>query len=107
MEQGIQSGAIPKVGVNRYRMDEEVRDVELHEYKAEQAEESIRRTNEIRASRDPQPVSAALEKVRGAAAGGQNVMPAMMEAVRAYATLGEMTRALKKVFGEFNEPVRL
>ena len=106
-EQGIQSGAIPKVGVNRHRLEEEQQDVELHEYKPEQAEESIRRLNEVRAKRDAQSVSAALDKVREAAANGQNIMPAMMDAVRAYATLGEITKTLKGVFGEFKEPVRL
>jgi len=107
VEHGIQNGSIPKIGVNRYRLEDEQHDVQLHEYKPEQADESIRRTHEVRAGRDAQAVAAALEKVRGAAAGGQNVMPAMMEAVRAYATLGEITQALKQVFGVFREPVRL
>ncbi len=108
-EQGLQSGAIPKVGVNKYRMDapQEQRGVALHEYKPEQADESIRRLNAIRANRDPQAVSAALEKVREAAANGQNIMPVMMEAVRAYTTLGEITKTLKGMFGAFQEPVRL
>ena len=64
----------------------------------------------MRAGRDPQAAAAALEAVRDAAARGQNVMPAMMEAVRARAaaaTLGEITQALKQVFGVFREPVRL
>jgi len=52
-------------------------------------------------------VAAALAKVRDAASSGQNVMPAMMDAVRAYATLGEITQTLKQVFGVFREPVRL
>jgi len=107
VEQGIQDGSLPKVGVNRYQMKEERRDVALHEYKVEQAEESIRRTQQVRAQRDPRAVASALEKVRDAAAGGQNVMPSMMGAVRAYATLGEITGALKSVLGEFKEPVRL
>ena len=110
-EQGIQSGVIPRVGVNRYRTDapQERRDVELHEYKPEQAEDSIRRTRAVRASRDAKAVTAALEKVREAAAGGHasGVMPAMLDAVRAYATLGEITKTLKQVFGEFQEPVGL
>ncbi|MBI3762675.1 MAG: methylmalonyl-CoA mutase [Chloroflexi bacterium] len=108
-EQGIQDGSIPKVGINKYWMDasQEQRDVELHEYKSEQAEESIRRLSAVRASRYQPAATAALEKVRGAAANGQNVMPAMMDAVKAYATLGEITKTLKGVFGEFREPVRL
>jgi methylmalonyl-CoA mutase N-terminal domain/subunit len=106
-EKGLQDGTIPKVGVNRYHLAEEQREVALHDYKPEQAEDAIRRTQAIRQSRDPQTVQAALEQVWVAAANGENVMPAMMVAVRAYATLGEITRSLKQVFGEFREPVRL
>jgi methylmalonyl-CoA mutase N-terminal domain/subunit len=106
-EQGLQSGAIPKVGVNRYRLEEEPPAVELHEYRPEQAEASIRRLQAVRAGRDTAAVTAALARVCEAAANGQNVMPAMLQAVRAYVTLGEITRTLKSVFGEFQEPVRL
>lgn len=109
-EQGIQDGSIPKVGVNKYRLEPSFDNdrVALHEYKPEQAEESIRRTQTIRASRDQAAVRAALDRVREAArqpAGG--LMPAMTEAVKAYATLGEITTTLKQVFGAFQEPVRL
>lgn len=106
-EKGVQDGSIPKVGVNRYRMEEEKREVALHPYDPQQAGESIRRTAEVIASRDPNAVQAALRKVREAASSGQNTMPAMMEAVRAYATIGEITTALKEVFGEFLEQLRL
>src|SRR3972149_2950582 len=71
VEQGIQQGTIPKIGVNRYRLEDEQRDVQLHEYRSEQAQESIRRTHEVRAGRDPQAAGAALEKGRDAAAGGR------------------------------------
>ncbi len=106
-EQGIQSGEIVKVGVNRYRIEEEERDVELHEYKAEQAEEKVRRLNELRAQRDGRAVSEALERLREAAQGTENLMPQITDAVRVYATVGEMTQVLKDVFGEFREPVAL
>jgi methylmalonyl-CoA mutase N-terminal domain/subunit len=106
-EQGIQKGEIVKVGVNKYRIEEEERDVELHEYKPEQAEEKLRRLNEIRSQRDGAKVIEALEKLRRAAEGTDNLMPYIMEAVRAYATVGEMTQVLKDVFGEFREPVGL
>jgi methylmalonyl-CoA mutase N-terminal domain/subunit len=106
-EKGIQEGTIVKVGVNKYRMEEEERDVQLHEYKPEQAEEQIRRLNQVKAERDGAAVSEALEKLRQAAEGTENLMPYIMEAVRAYATVGEMTQVLKDVFGEFREPVGL
>ncbi len=88
-------------------MDEEAPEVALHPYRPEQAEESIRRTAAVVANRDGEAVTQALGKVRRAAQEGQNTMPALMEAVQAYATLGEITRVLKDVFGTFQEPVRL
>jgi methylmalonyl-CoA mutase N-terminal domain/subunit len=106
-EQGVQNGTIRKVGVNVYRMEEEERDVALHPYKPEQAEESIRRTAEVISTRDPEAVAAALAKLHPLAASGENLMPVMMEAVKAYATLGEITGVLKEVFGIFQEPVGL
>lgn len=106
-ERGIQSGDIPKVGVNRYRMEEEDRNVEIHLYRPEQAEESVRRTRKILAGRDQTAVTRSLNRIRETAKNGGNIMPATIEAVRAYATLGEITSALKEVFGEFQEPVAL
>ena len=106
-EKGVQDGSIPKVGVNRFRMDEEKRDVALHPYDSKQADESIRRTAEVIAARDAGTVDSALQKVRAAASSGQNTMPALIEAVRAYATIGEITKTLKEVFGEYAEQVRL
>ena len=103
-ERGVQDGSIPKVGVNRYRMEEGPPAVELHPYRTEQAQASIRRTAEVVSSRDSQQASAALEQLRRVAAEGSNVMPTMMEAVSAHVTLGEITRVLKSVFGEFREP---
>ncbi len=106
-EKGVQEGTIRKVGVNIYRMEEEAREVELHPYRPEAAEESIRRTAEVKAARDARAVEESLRRVREAAASGQNLMPALMDAVRAYATLGEITAVLKEVFGVFREPVVL
>ena len=106
-EKGIQEGSIPKVGVNRYRMEEADHEVDLHPYRAELAEQSIQRTAQVIANRDSERASSALAQLREAALGGDNLMPAALEAVRAYASLGEMTAVLKEVFGEFKEPVRL
>ncbi len=106
-EKGLQEGTIVKVGVNKYRMEEEERDVQLHQYRPEQAEAQIARLNKVRAERDGAAVSQALDSLRQAAESGDNLMPYFMDAVRTYATLGEMTGVLKEVFGEFREPVRL
>ncbi len=106
-EKGLQEGSIHKVGVNIYRTEEEVREVEMHPYNPDDAEESIRRTEQVKSARDPGAVEAALSKLHQTVVRGDNTMPALMEAVRAYATLGEMMDVLKADYGEFREPVRL
>jgi len=116
-EKGIQEGTIVKVGVNKYRTSPsppplagggwEGREVQLHEYRPQAVEEQRARLAQVKAERDGTAVSQALESLRQAAAGSANVMPYVLEAVRAYATLGEMTQVLKDVFGEFWEPVGL
>ena len=60
----------------------------------------------VRAERDGAAVARALERVARDAAAGVNLMPAIVEAVKAYASVGEMTRELVKVFGRYQEPIR-
>jgi methylmalonyl-CoA mutase N-terminal domain/subunit len=103
-EVAIREGRIPKVGVNRYRMDEERRDVELHPYDPRTAREQMERLGRVRAERDQKAVSAGLEKLERGARQGANLMPTFVECVRAYATVGEMVGVLRDVFGEFRDP---
>jgi methylmalonyl-CoA mutase N-terminal domain/subunit len=105
-EKAIRAGEIRKVGVNCYRMDEEEPDVELHPYREEEAEKARRRLLKLRRERKPGEVRQGLDAVKRAAAEGENVMPAIMQAVSAYATVGEIMGALKDEFGRFEEPVR-
>ncbi|MBI5035258.1 MAG: methylmalonyl-CoA mutase [Chloroflexi bacterium] len=107
-EQKIASGEIVKVGVNKYRTEGEKssQDVELHEYKPEATEEQLRRLAQVKAERDGNAVQAGLQRVRDDAQSGVNIMPAMLQAVKSYATVGEITNVLKQGFGEFKEPVR-
>ncbi len=105
-ERKIQSGEVKKVGVNCFVEEEEAHEVEFHPYRREEAESQMRRLNEIRESRDAGRVKQSLEAVEKAAASDQNVMPAVMDAVEAYASVGEICSALERVFGRFQEPVR-
>jgi len=105
-ERKLQSGEVKKVGVNCFVEEEEAREVEFHPYRREEAQAQVGRLNAIRAQRDAARVERALAAVKSAAAGDQNVMPAVMEAVEAYATVGEVCGALESVFGRFQEPVR-
>lgn len=106
-EKKIQSGEIPKIGVNKYVMDEEEAKIEFHPSSPKVAEKQRKKLQEIRAERDNKTVRSSLEGLRKAARTNKNVMPFMLEAVKAYATLGEMTKVLKDVFGEFKEPIGL
>jgi methylmalonyl-CoA mutase N-terminal domain/subunit len=105
-EQAIRSGEVRKVGANCYRIDEQEQSVELHPYRAEEAGQAVQRLARLRDERDGDAVARALAAVRAAAAAGDNVMPSLMTAVTAYATVGEIMAALKQELGEFNEPVR-
>jgi methylmalonyl-CoA mutase N-terminal domain/subunit len=105
-EKGIQDGTVRKVGVNCYRVEEDERDVELHPYKAEEAERQIARLNAIRSGRNAGAVTLSLEAVKRAAAGDENLVPPIVAAVKDMATVGEVTAALKEVFGEYKEPIR-
>jgi methylmalonyl-CoA mutase N-terminal domain/subunit len=102
----IRSGEIKKVGVNVFREEEEEREVEFHPYREEEAKKQMERLAKVRADRDTHAVKASLEGLRRAAEEGKNVMPAAIEAVGAYATVGEVCGVLKEVYGAYDEPVR-
>jgi len=102
----IESGEFPKVGINCYEMDEEEPEVAYHPYAEDDARKQIQRLNDLREERDNAVVESALAKLVDDAREGVNVMPAIMAAVKAYATVGEMTDALVSVYGRYNEPVR-
>jgi methylmalonyl-CoA mutase N-terminal domain/subunit len=105
-EKGIQEGTIRKVGVNCFRVEEEEREVELHPYKKEEATRQIARLADVRSKRDADEVKKTLEKVRIAAVENKNLVPPIIKAVKAMATVGEVTATLKGVFGEYEEPIR-
>jgi methylmalonyl-CoA mutase N-terminal domain/subunit len=107
MQRKIESGEFPKVGVNCYRNEqEEEHAVEFHPYNEDDARVQIESLQRIRAERDNKAVDAALARLRADAAAGTNVMPALMAAVKAYASVGEMTKELVAVFGRYQEPIR-
>jgi len=102
-----QRGETKKVGVNCFAEDEpEEPSVEFHPYRQAEAGRQIERLRRIRTERDSDAVARALARVRENASGGRNVMPAVMDAVEAYGTVGEVCGALKSVFGTYQEPVR-
>ena len=90
------------VGVNAF-VEEEERPISTlyidHEVRDRQSKKLVR----LRQERDGKAAQAALEGLRGAAEGADNLMPPILEAVRAYATLGEMCDVLRGVFGTYEE----
>jgi methylmalonyl-CoA mutase N-terminal domain/subunit len=88
------------VGVNRFvEGDEQL--PELQRLSEEETTAQIARVRELRASRDQAAVDAALATVADAARGTANLLPPMKEALRARATLGEVSDALREEFGEY------
>jgi methylmalonyl-CoA mutase, N-terminal domain len=102
-EKGVQRGELIKVGVNKYIEGEEM-EVELHEYRQESTEEQIERLKEVKRERDNREVVQLLKDLEKAARAEKNVMPYLLACCKAYATLGEMTKVFKEVYGEFKEP---
>jgi len=96
------------VGVNKFRTEgEESRPLVIHRPDGEAMKRQIDRTKQVRNWRNGLRVKKALDALGKAAEGKENLMPYFIEAVKAYCSIGEITEALKKVFGEFREPVNI
>ena len=104
MQRKIQSGEIVKVGVNKYRMEEEEREIEIYDLDLNAVNRQIERLKEVKSTRDNLKVKESLEELRKAIKRDENLMPYIMEAVRNYATVGEITQVLKEEYGVFKEP---
>ncbi|MFD1513540.1 acyl-CoA mutase large subunit family protein [Halomarina rubra] len=90
------------VGVNEFEVDEEVPEDDLAEVDEEDEQRQLERLDAMRASRDDEAVDERLDALRGACEDGENVMPYIVDAVKAYATTGEICNAMRDVFGEHN-----
>ncbi|MDA0733130.1 MAG: methylmalonyl-CoA mutase family protein [Chloroflexi bacterium] len=88
------------VGVNEYRTTDEVT-IPLLRVDAEGERQHIDKLNALRRTRDNRTVSEKLRALEQAARGSENLMPPLLEAVKAYATLGEMMGVFREVFGEY------
>jgi len=101
-QQGIESGDIALVGLNKFQSSERpaYRILKIPE---EVERESTERIRALRARRDSKRAAAALAKVEAAAQGTDNLFPPVLEAVRAECTTGEIADALRRVFGEYQE----
>ena len=94
------------VGVNTYANDKE-QPIETLSIDKQVAEEQTRKLERLRRERDNAAVESALQALRQTAEGEGNLMPPILDATRAYATLGEMCDALRGVFGVYEEKVQV
>jgi methylmalonyl-CoA mutase N-terminal domain/subunit len=100
--QSVESGERVVVGVNRFVSDQEPR-LKLLRIDEEVAVRQIEKLRRVRAERDYARVERALAAVVEASRGHDNLMPHILEAVRAYASVGEICGVLREVFGEYRE----
>ena len=102
-QRAVDSGEQVVVGVNKFTVKEEQAPKVL-EIGEEVEKRQIERLKRLKQERDNQKVSEVLDRVRNVAKSDENVMPALIEAVKAYASVGEISSALRDVFGEYREP---
>jgi methylmalonyl-CoA mutase N-terminal domain/subunit len=100
IQQAIERDERIVVGVNRFRTDDN-QPLELQRIGEEEVAVQVARVRELRGSRDQAAVDAALTDLTTAAEGTANLLPPMRTALRARATLGEVSDVLRGVFGEY------
>jgi methylmalonyl-CoA mutase N-terminal domain/subunit len=100
-----EKGRLVKVGVNEF-VDPDEKPIDLLVIPPETEERQIDRVRRLRAERDARRAQGALEKLKSAAATDENLVPLLVDCARAYCTEGEITGALKDVFGEYTETPR-
>jgi len=94
------------VGINDY-IEQDIRPIPTLKIGPEVEREQVARLQDLRNSRDPFKVAGILEELQAAASCSENLLPYLIEAVKAKATLGEICTTLKEVFGTYQEPVVL
>jgi methylmalonyl-CoA mutase N-terminal domain/subunit len=101
----VEAGERVIVGVNRFQSGDEP--IEVLEIDEGAAAEQCAKLADLRKRRDNGRVRASLDALRRAAEGEENTMPYILDAVRAYATLGEICDTLRSIFGSYQEQAHL
>jgi len=99
-QQEIEEGERVIVGVNDYQVEEEP-EVDLEEVTEADERRQVDRLETVRAERDDEAVDAALSALRETARSDDNLLPAIVDAVKTYATIGEISNVLRDEFGEY------
>jgi methylmalonyl-CoA mutase N-terminal domain/subunit len=103
-QQAVDRGDSVVVGVNRFEVESE-KAISIQRIDPSLEPKQVERVRALRARRDPGVWKNALASVEDAARSGANVMPRILAAVEAYATVGEISDAMRRVFGEYREAV--
>ena len=98
----IDSGAAVVVGVNKYATDDSST-IEVFRVDPQLEVQQVQRVQQVRQGRSDSAWRASLDAVRAAAAGSDNLVPPIIAAVEAHATVGEIADTLRSVFGEYRE----
>jgi len=103
-QQAVDTGEQVVVGVNRFQVDEE-RPIPTMQVDPEIERNQVARLDALRSRRDMAKVKPALAEVERRARSTENLMPAILLAAESYATVGEISDALRRAFGEYHESV--
>ena len=103
-QQRVDGGETTVVGVNRFLVEGE-KPIPIQHIDETLEPRQVERLRSLRSRRNPQPWKDSLEAVEAAARSGANLMPHILAAVEAYATVGEISDTIRKVFGEYKEAV--
>ncbi len=93
------------VGVNRFQQEAPAKKMRFHRFDPSMFTRQVARLQEVRSQRDNDSVSRILGTLKEEARGQENLMPYLIEAVKAYASVGEIMDTLREVFGTFHEPL--
>ncbi len=103
-QRDVEEGRRTIVGVNKYTIEEKL-NIPILKVDEEVQRRQIERLRRIKAERDDEAVKEALEWLRSSAENDENVMPAILQAVKVYATEGEIMGVLKEVYGTYRKPI--
>jgi methylmalonyl-CoA mutase N-terminal domain/subunit len=103
-QQAVDEGEAIVVGVNRFEVQDE-KPIPIQKIDPALESKQVERVRALRVKRDAGPWKAAVGQVEEAARSGENVMQRILTAVEAYATVGEISDAMRRVFGEYREAV--
>jgi methylmalonyl-CoA mutase N-terminal domain/subunit len=101
----IDAGEQVIVGVNKFQSEEDLSNLKTLKVSPQGETEQNERLRKIKKKRDAVAVTKALDKVKETASADGNLMPPILEAVKAYATLQEIADQMRTVFGEYKEKI--